>query len=94
MKRIKTKVLNFCLLQYESNYTTIRAEIDKYRTLPRDSEDDSSAREEEIGDATPIDYAVSEDRTEDDTANSYPPLRQIVGDDLNQSSTLGRDIKP
>ena len=81
-------------MQYESNYTTIRAEIDKYRTLPRDSEDDSSAREEEIGGAASIDYAVNEDQTEDDAASSYPPLRQIVGDDLNKSFTLERDIKP
>lgn len=51
-------------------------EIEKYRRLPSVSEDDSSAREEEISVQTDV--------------SEYPPLRQIVGDDLDKTATFGR----
>lgn len=49
-------------------------EINKYQRLSSVSEDDSSAKEEEV----PVLSGVS----------SYPPLRQIVGDDLSKTATL------
>ena len=49
-------------------------EINKYQRCSSVSEDDSSAKEEEIS-------VLS-------SASSYPPLRQIVGDDLNKTATL------
>ena len=52
-------------------------EIEKYRKLTAVSEDDSSAKEEEL----PVQSEVSV---------SYPPLREIVGDDLSKTATFGR----
>ena len=49
-------------------------EIGKYQALSSESDDDSSAKEEEV----PILSGES----------NYPPLREIVGDDLSKTSTL------
>lgn len=62
--------------QHEGSFRDIQDEIEKYRRLPSVSEDDSSAREEEV--SMPAE------------ASSYPPLREIVGDDLNKTLTFGR----
>ena len=60
----------------------MQEEIEKYRRLDGDSEEDSSAREEEI--------TVRPATVETDEDTDYPPLRQIVGDDLNKTATFCR----
>jgi len=60
--------------QIDGDYQNMQNEIGKYQALSSESDEDSSAKEEEV----PILSGES----------NYPPLREIVGDDLNKTSTL------
>ncbi len=76
--------LLYFLQFYNSDHGDFQKEVDKYRILPpaSDSEDESSTNEEEIETNKNVDN--------DGSATSYPPLREITGDDLNKTRTLDR----
>ncbi|XP_065051025.1 uncharacterized protein LOC135680776 [Rhopilema esculentum] len=79
---LSESLLNPDFQSYDGDYRNMQEEIEKYRRLDGDSEEDSSAREEEI--------TVRPATVESNDDTDYPPLRQIVGDDLDKTATFGR----
>eukprot|EP00794_Sanderia_malayensis_P016934 gene16934-18641_t len=69
--------------EYNTEHGDIQDEVDKYRILPPISDEESSSFNEE--------EEIETNKVTDPSESSYPPLREIVGDDdLNRSITLDR----